>query len=284
MIKENYSRESMRRKKSSLIAGTCLFILLFVIVTWGKQNNNNNNSTDQKNLPAPLILVLCIGGGEGALYDFYRDWWRQMSLRVKTHNIVVYTVRYSVDAPGPYLDGKNRMILLPGQDSIVPGALKSTIEALEWLRKEKVYGYNSKFLLRTNLSTFWKLFMLLPWLQREEMQQDILYAGLKYHIHQEEFIPGGYLFLNYKTWNMLIDNHTELDYNTVDDVSIGRWMHSRNIPITYNLPVCIIEDVGRAKQFTDKSICQDNFVFRVKTGDEWTDAKLWFGLFNHYYV
>ena len=88
MIKENYSRESMRRKKSSLIAGTCLFILLFVIVTWGKQNNNNN-SIDQENLPAPLILVLCIGGGEGALYDFYRDWWRQMSLRVKKHNIVV---------------------------------------------------------------------------------------------------------------------------------------------------------------------------------------------------
>lgn len=257
-----------------------LFLLIVVFVYFGFKKDVSPPTLSPS--PPSKILILVIGGGNGNAYDFYREWWMRISDQVRPYGMHVYIIRYSINALGPMLVNENT-ILLPGQDSVIPGILKCTIESLEMIRTQRIPGHDAPIMMRTNLSTFWKLFMLIPWIQRSDMQSRMLYAGLKYHIQLEEFVPGGYLFLSKHTWHLLLDNHTTLDYSVIEDIAIGRWMRERDIPITYNLEVCIVEDTTRAAQVEEQRICQDMFVFRIKTGNTLVDLHLWHTLYNGYY-
>lgn len=255
--------------------------LLFFSHFCGHHYDANVAPANQKQ---PLLLVLVIGGGNAKAYDFYRYFWARISNRVAVDNIHVYMVWYDVNALGPTLDNRKRAIILPGVNTLIPGCLKSTLEALEYIEDALIPGHNAKYFLRTNLSTFWKLYMLVPYLKRSDMQtMPWLYAGLQYIMPTDVFVPGGYIFLNHKTRRLLVQNQSGLDMTVIDDVSMGRFFKNRNIPITYNLQVCIIENQLQLDQALAKRTCNDLFVFRIKTTDTMDDVHLWLELFNEYY-
>ena len=57
-------------------------------------------------------------------------------------------------------------LIFPGSNSLIPGVLNETILAMNLISKNRMPGHDYKFLLRTNLSSFWRFDLLLKYLEK----------------------------------------------------------------------------------------------------------------------
>lgn len=265
-----------------------LFGTLFIILVFDLYlvKYNVSVSTPSPSSPPATLLVLVIAGGETKHYDFYRHFWEEIAILMQQEGIYIYLLSYSSSIGRVLYNKRDHSLQFPGRNSLIPGCLESTILAMESITANQLPGHDAPVILRTNLSTFWNFWMVLQHLRRPDMNispTKYLYAGLQYNFNGESFIPGGYLFLNQKSMRLLIQNKSELDMGTIDDMAIGNFMAKKGIPITYNIGVCIIENEEMVEKVLTKQECRELFIYRIKTANPMDDTHLWLHLFMKFY-
>jgi len=262
----------------------CLLLVVLIIDLFLVKHYDGSIQQQQQQTQKPILLVLVIAGGETKPYDFYRHFWMKIADIMQEKGIHIYLISYSSKSSAIRYHIYDHSLTFPGENSLIPGCLESTIKAMETIQDRRLTGYDAPKILRTNLSTFWNFWMIFKYLSRSDMNVPYLYAGLSYHMNRDYFIPGGYLFLNRASMMLLIRNQTELDMSIIDDLSIGRFFRTKNIELIYNLKACMIEDASTVEKVLNNQICQDDFIFRIKTINQLDDSHLWLYLFKEYYT
>lgn len=177
------------------------------------------------------LLVIVIAGGSKPVYAALRGYWRLIQKQVAESGVFIYLVGLSPSLQEP--KASEGSLLFPGTESLVPGVLFQTLEALQYVFDHQLPGYSAKYVLRTNLSSFWIFSGLLAWLQEKSHQQFVA-AVVGYHNgHKDEKFPSGAgTVLSTDVANLLLHHRREIDLNTIDDVAIGRFLAKRSLEIT----------------------------------------------------
>ena len=183
-----------------------------------------------KKSPAKL-LVLVIGGGANPQYDLFRTFWKLIAAQMRAQDIHVYVLSLDPGLTQPLLDVRAGTICFPGADNLVPGVLNQTVLALELIARRKLPGHDAPLILRTNLSTFWRLQELWLVLARRPAPGP-LYGGLVYSFEGTAFATGVAVFWNAETVRVLLERHELLEYaSKVDDVAFGAFFPQvRRVP------------------------------------------------------
>ncbi len=167
------------------------------------------------------LLVLVIGGGESPQYQPFRTFWKVIAAQVRKHGVHVYVLSRDPTLSEPQVDKVAGTMRFPGEDNILPGVLNQTMAALELIVRRRLPGCDAPHVLRTNLSTFWRLRQLWQLLAGRKTEGP-LYGGLVYTFEGTAFATGVAIFWNAETVKVLLERHEALEYaSKVDDVAFG---------------------------------------------------------------
>jgi len=150
-------------------------------------------------------------------------------------------------------------LLLPGVESGL-GILHKTIDGLEYLLQKMEYD----FIIRTNLSTYWRFDLLIPYFAKAKKQGH--YAGYIGYAGGSGFVSGAGIIMSNDVAYILINNKEKLyERAWVDDINIGRFLGSCKIGLIPHMrnDISSLADFEKMK---DKLVIgpQDRFQFRLK--------------------
>lgn len=121
-----------------------------------------NTTWDVDNTDRLLVIVIA-GGSRGLIYPSYRALWKAMADRVQSFGVHIYLVSFDPNVNETIFE--NHQLIFKGADTLVPGVLNETLMALDHIYANNLTGSKAGFVLRTNLSSFWKFNLLLQWLK-----------------------------------------------------------------------------------------------------------------------
>ena len=117
-------------------------------------------------------------------------------------------------------------------ESIVPGCLKKTVKAFEYVNENYTYDY----LIRTNLSTFWNLNKILK--KVEKFPNKRCLAGDIRTFRNIKYIFGTGLIYSKDLVDILVKDKDKLNYKKADDIVLSMYLKD-NYKIKYiNEPRC----------------------------------------------
>jgi len=198
------------------------------------------------------IIVLILANDSGIYLECQKLWRSYMNAHP---NIKSYFIKFNPNLKTNILID-NDTIFIKGSESIVPGCLNKTIESMKYLLNE-----DFNFIFRTNMSSvvdFNKLYNLLKYYDKD-------YSGVIGNYNNNiRFASGAGILLSKHMCNFLVNNCRILNYDLIDDVSIGELAQNNNItiyPLTrfeaYNYEIDI-------SQINEEKI-QDYYHFRCKS-------------------
>jgi hypothetical protein len=212
------------------------------------------------------LIVLVIAGGQKFQYEFYTRWWKEIHVK----DVKIYLTKF-----GPKTLFTSNTLIFEGQDSIVPGIMNETLLALKYIEAKHRY----KYVLLTNLSSFFDFYKLLAYLR---INSNILYGGCNSHWwhqfpgHQKMwFACGGGIILNREGVHRILN--ADIDWRLVNDVAI-RYIF-KDVENPHYWEMCWLEDPQNSLDNCPKG----TFHWRVKTGDEKRDLQLWNQLMTNVY-
>lgn len=154
----------------------------------------------------------------------YNDLQKHWEVYMNTHpNIKSYFIKLKQNIDKPYLE--NNTIYTEGMESIIPGIIKKTTQSIKYLIDNK---FEFDYIFRTNLSSVIKL---------DHFYNTILSlgtvqcAGVINKHENNSFLSGAGMLLNNQICKHLITDKT-LDYDTYDDVAIGKFLIKNNYIMT----------------------------------------------------
>lgn len=178
-----------------------------------------------------LVLVIAgnYAGGDGEYasraplmndaYAWERAIWSQTAAACHQQGLLVrtYLISYSEEVSEPVLQGANgEMLILPGKMTFIPGILDMTTDAMEYVRAAKLPGHRHRFVLRTNLSSFW-CFPLYLDILRKKAQDTGLYAG----VIGGSFVSGAGITMSRDVETLLLEHKGEMRREIIDDLAIA---------------------------------------------------------------
>jgi hypothetical protein len=136
------------------------------------------------------------------------------------------------------------------EENFLPGILKKTIEGINYCLK----NYNFDYLVRTNLSTFWNLNYLCSYFDKLPNKKCLGGVVLKTKFSRGLFVSGTGIFLSNDICKYLVENKQKIDYGTIDDVSISRF-------IINNLKINFVQIPRNDKYSTSvKNVIDENYL------------------------
>lgn len=157
-------------------------------------------------------------------------------------------------------------------ENLRPGILIKTIKAFEYIKKNYTYDY----VVRTNISTFWNIRLLLRKLKFFPNKRFI--AGETVRTKYKRFISGTGIILSKDLINILIKNKNKLNYQIPDDVMLSQYLHNNHKIRYYREPRCdkYIKRIPLNKRFVPRHFTS----YRLKTKrnrnlDSYKIFKLW---------
>jgi hypothetical protein len=185
---------------------------------------------------------------------YYTQCQKLWKLYMNTHpHITSYFIKYKPDLDtivARYED----TIYVKGRESYSPGCLDKTIQSIQFiLNQENDFDY----IFRTNLSSVVDLNKLYIYLENNSHK----YAGVNVTYFNCIYASGAGILMSKEICNVLIENRELLDYNIIDDISIGRLFEKLHIPLETLKKIDIYEDM--LEQITNYNI-QDYYHFRCK--------------------
>jgi len=156
------------------------------------------------------------------MYEITRNFYKDFCPDVET---IYYRYSNQESFHNPYME--NDVLNIFGYESRIPGILKKTIEALQYV-KDKEFDY----IIRSNISTIVNFKLLeqklidtmpnyasgqiinLKWQPENDHIGELLYYGLP-------FASGTSIIFSKNLLHQILENQKEIDYKTIDDVSIG---------------------------------------------------------------
>ena len=168
-----------------------------------------------------MKLIILILANDNDIYIECQKLWKKY---MNTHpNIKSFFIKYKLGLTQDIiLEGDT--IYINGNDSLMPGCLIKTIKSIEFLLKTEEFD----FIFRTNMSSVLDLNKLNILLENYTCD----YSGIIGYYHNNiKFVSGAGILLSKKICDYLINNKTSLNYNLMDDVSIGFFLQNNNINI-----------------------------------------------------
>lgn len=167
-----------------------------------------------------LIILILASDSDVYLYSEMQELWR---IYMNNHkNIKSYFIKYD-----PMLQNEisiiNDTISIKGSESYIPGCLDKTIKSIEFLRN----NIDFDFVFRTNLSSVVDLNKLYNLLN-----DNIECSGVIGNCKGQSFVSGAGILMNKNVCQLLIDKKYTLNYNIIDDVSLGVFFTNNNINIS----------------------------------------------------
>jgi hypothetical protein len=206
------------------------------------------------------LLVVVIAGGEKEVYFLQRGFWRLIRQNVAKLGIYIYLTARDTSISEPVVSYDT--IVFPGEDSLIPGILQHTLESFRYIKDHKLPGYQSRHILRTNLSSFWSFNKLLQWLANKP-DEGFVSAQIPAKTGDGIQFPSGAGFIiSQDRLDQILASKDRLDFNRPDDVAIGGFLNANNYTI---------EEMVRCDTFTNQLITfpieynEDCYHWRVKT-------------------
>ena len=215
-----------------LLLFSLIIIFIFPKRTTGRINNTKNMKIKRKRAKI-LNLVLFSHG------DVY-DQMKELSIEFHSkYDDFVDTLFYMYDSrvSGEYLlDPEKRMLYIRGKETYIPGILKKTVKAFQYIGKlEKDNDKRYDYIIRTNISTFvdfckleelltedpidygggWKLGFGKDWRDPYNGIHDSQYADIPYP-------SGTSMIFSREFFDKIMGKIDRIDEDVVDDVAIGK--------------------------------------------------------------
>ena len=233
------------------------------------------------------LLVLVIAGGHLPRYRVNRAVWRMIADHVAPLGIQIYFVAMdnTIKQDGLY----DRSLLFVGTDSLVGGVLNATVKGLEYVYQNKLPGHKAKFVLRTNLSSFWVFSRLLALLSTHPTTN--FYAGVVYGSGIGPYASGAGTVMSVDVAVKIYESKDKMSYKIYDDEAIGQmaaWLHVPRIENLHRcdyyikpVPFSLLPPKGVAG-YPDCS--ESTYHYRVKSEDTAADSKAFTFLYMYYYA
>ncbi len=168
------------------------------------------------------IIMAVLDGGSNPEYNKMRDIWIKHK---PLPNIDVVFLRATPLVNNCIYDASTQTLWTPGEESVLPGILHKTKEAIAYfMHSEFDYFY------RTNLSSLFDYHVMIKWLQNNPVD----YGGCMENAFDEwEFASGAGILLSRKGCEILLEHYESmaLEHDLLDDVVIGKVMQKYVKPI-----------------------------------------------------
>ena len=161
------------------------------------------------------VAVLIISSDEKQRWILEKSIWKQY---MNSHEEVdCFFLETDLSLPSKSVKVSDNLIKVGCEDGIMKGIFRKTILALQHL--ENKYD----FYIRTNLSTFWRFDLLLPFLH-DIYKKDVFYGGWAWkELTENQYISGFSIIVNKKVCNLLVkEGLKHYEKSGRDDLIIGR--------------------------------------------------------------
>ena len=207
-----------------------------------------------------MKLIFLILANDTDNYLKMQELWK---MYMDSHeNIKSYFIKYNLNKLNNDKDifMENNTIYIKGnKESIIPGCLDKTIKSIEYILDNEKFDY----IIRTNMSSVWDLNKIYNLLS----SNDFVTGGVIGKKNSQQFISGAGILLRNDICKMIIENKNYLDYNIIDDVSIGIFLTNNNIHMN---PLTRFEAYNYENDLDKINKCLDGsyFHFRCKSNKD----------------
>jgi hypothetical protein len=211
-------------------------------------------------------IIIIIIASRSLLYDeLIRKYWIPFLNYITNKNIKINII-FMFGNTTSYTDlniPKENIYISNTSESYIPGILIKTIQTMDFVNKNFVY----KHILRTNLSSFFILENLLKTCYK--LPDTNLYAGIIGNHSNILFASGAGYWMSKDIVEKIIANKNNIDYNTLDDVAIGKLLSSIRItPLPrYDLDKNIFYNDDKKSSILNEIIANNHYHIRVKNTD-----------------
>ena len=199
------------------------------------------------------LIILILANDTHEYLEMQKLW----KIYMHTHsNIKSFFIKYNnLMEENIILD--NDTIYVKGNESLIPGCLDKTIKSIEYV----LNNFEFDFILRTNMSSVFDLQKFYNLLNK-----DLICGGI-IGIHEEKkYISGAGMLLSKDLCSNLISNKNSLNYNIIDDLSIGEYIRNNNYFITPFTRFEAYNYINNLNEITNEQI-YDYYHFRCKCND-----------------
>jgi hypothetical protein len=200
-----------------------------------------------------MKLIILILASDNDLYLQCQNMWRSY---MNTHsNIKSYFIKYKVGLHDDVIL-ENDTIFINGNECLIPGCLVKTINSIDFLLKTQEFD----FIFRTNMSSVVDLHKFYNLLNNYKND----YSGVIGCHNNIKFASGAGLLLSKQLCSNLITYKNLLNYNLLDDVSIGLLFQSNNVSISPLTRFEVYNYENNINQIT-KEMIENYYHFRCKS-------------------
>ena len=201
------------------------------------------------------LIILILANDDNLYIEMQKLWKTYMN---NHNNIKCYFIKYNINLQDEIIID-NDTIFIKGYESFIPGCLDKTIKSIEFFIKNNI---DFDFIFRTNLSSVVHLNKLYNLLHTS-----IMCAGVIGNYNNINFISGAGILISKDFCCDLIKNKNCLNYNVIDDLSIGKFIMDKNINI---VPLTRFEAYNYEDniELITSNIIKDYFHFRCKANKD----------------
>jgi hypothetical protein len=170
-----------------------------------------------------LKLVFLVISANNGIYAQLQKCWRSWAAQ-NNADTLTFLVQGDPRATETCLSD-DMVISAPRGESLVPGVLEKTVDAMQFILKNHDFDY----LVRTNLSSFWMNEYCLQNYFSERLGRDGCYAGYA-GIHQGQlFVSGAGIIMSPDVAENIVRHSHLLQKDLADDVAIGRLVQQHKL-------------------------------------------------------
>jgi hypothetical protein len=201
------------------------------------------------------IVILILANDSGHYIECQKLWRSYMNSHA---NIKSYFIKLDPQITTDILVNNNT-IFIKGNESIIPGCLIKTIESIKYLLENEEFD----FIFRTNMSSVVHLNKFYNLLNNYEKDCSGV-IGIHDNI---KFASGAGMLFSRNLCYHLINNKLSLNYNLIDDLSIGLFLQNSNIQIFPLTRFEVYNYENNVNQIT-KEMIQNYYHFRCKSDSD----------------
>lgn len=212
-----------------------------------------------------MKLIILILASDNEFYIKCQELWRSY---MNTHNnIQSYFIKLNNNINEDVLL-KDDTIFIKGEESLVPGCLYKTIKSIEYILQNENFEFD--YIFRTNMSSVVDLNKFYELLCNSN---NFNYSGIIGHCVKRDnievnsdFISGAGILMSKNICKQLIDSKELLNYNLIDDVSIGVLLKNADVKLT-SLTRFEAFNYENNVDLINEELIKDFYHFRCRSSD-----------------
>lgn len=202
------------------------------------------------------LIILILANDEPHYLQMQNLWRKYMN---KFDNIKSYFIKYNINKINNNQDifiEDNTIYIKGNHESFTPGCLDKTIKSFEYILNNENFDY----VIRTNMSSVWDLNKIYNLLLSNEFNA----GGVIGNHNSQLFISGAGMIFNRNMCNLIVKNKNNLNYNILDDLSIGILLTNLNINFT-SLTRFEAYNYENTLSIIDNKLIENYYHFRCKS-------------------